>query len=60
MPDIFARQFAKPLAPQTQIDYRTGSSGQIDDGPSQRFIERGISVAESRNASAIAECRIDR
>lgn len=55
MRDHLRRQIADLLAREAQINYRVGSVAEIDDGPGQSLVERGVATAEADQAGAGAE-----
>ena len=50
-----AAQVAQLLPPEAEVDDGEGPVGQVDDGAREGLVERGVGVAEAREARRAAE-----
>lgn len=53
--DHLGTEVADLLAAETQVDDGPGTAGEIDHGPRERLIERGIATAKARQGLAGTE-----
>lgn len=55
MRDHLGAEVADLLAAEAQVDHRPGATGEVDDGPREGFVERGVAAAEAGDGGAGAE-----